>query len=792
MKRRRVSKLGLKYMASTLFPAILVLVIASVICYNTISQSRVSTITQEVQRQATAKNLDAYNSLDKVIAEVNLLSKYSIMYNFMVTDSADDHYFSQTKATLALNEFSEFDRSIIVSSWVAVFDKGLFKSDGKCNYKRENITDFSVFPWYNVNKLNLGEIYYSKSYITDVNKAEANDRVISAICPVFDKTTHVLIGAYGVDISMRYINTLYVLEGYSTAVLFITDENGELLYFSDGVTSKRYEFAETFIKSTNLLNRDQVEFRSNLYRCVKVHAADKGWNLLYMIDNDRITSSVNSIAMPILVTFLIASVGLTIIMSIFIIRFVERIKLVTASTKDIASGKYDNRMVVDSDDEFGELALAFNETIDKLKSVAEFDEITKVYNITTFYRIAEDMIKSNDEMTGRYAIVRLDIDHFRLINDLYSWQTGNNILIHIANCIKNNIADKGICGRISGDIFVMCVKHKDKYELESILLDIKNEIMKYDIMIELNPHFGIYQEAEKDIPVYLMCDRAGVALSVIKGNLLNTFSYYDNAIGRKNTDIKFIEANMHSAIEQNQFFILLQPKFDMFDNKIVGAESLVRWEHPEKGLIRPDLFVPIFEKNGFVISLDEYVWEETCKNIHNWLEAGYDVVPISVNVSRIHIYDKHFLDTITGLVKKYNIPANLLELEFTESALLDDVAELYSLMEQLKENGFKLLMDDFASGYSSLNTLKSASFDIVKLDRDFINSICKSDRDRLLVTSTVALINSQNMEIVVEGVETEEQVNALKKAGCRIAQGYYYSRPINVSEFEKVAYKKED
>lgn len=788
MKKHRVSKLGLKYMASTLFPALIVLIIASIVCYSVVSQNRISTINKEVQEQATAKNSEFNDSVNKVIELMGLKDGYDIIYNYMINYDSKQKFYFQTKAVKLMNDFATYDKSIVTSSWLSIFDKGFFQSDEYCNYMKTSVEDFSVYDWYDVNLLNAGDMYLSKSYITEINKAEANDRVISVVCPVFDKKTNVLIGAYGIDISMRYINTLYVLEGYDTAIVFILDEAGELLYFSDGVTKERYEYAEEYIKNNDIVKKSEATFRNKDYSLVNVRAADKGWNIVYMIDREKIESSVNTIALPLLITFLIAAVLLTIIMTVFIVRFVERVKLVTNSTRDIANGKYDNRMVVDSDDEFGELALAFNETIDTLKHIAEYDETTHVYNISTFYNVAERLIKANDDFTGKYAIVRLDIDHFRIINDLYNWQVGNNILLHIATCITRHLPSGSICGRLSGDIFVMCIKHINKYELESILMNIKNDIVKYDIMVDLNPHFGIYLEAEKDIPVYLMCDRAGVALSVIKGNLLNTFSYYDNAIGRKTTDIKFIETNMHSAIEQNQFFIQLQPKYDMHTNKIVGAEALVRWEHPEKGLIRPDMFVPIFEKNGFIISLDEYVWEETCKHISKWIKYGLKPVPISVNVSRIHIYDKHFIEKIFELVKKYDIPPELLELEFTESALLDDIDELYQLMQQLKEHHFVLLMDDFASGYSSLNTLKSAPFDTVKLDKDFISEICKSERDRLLVSSTVSLINCQKMDIVVEGVETKEQVEVLKDAGCRVAQGYYYSRPVNVSVFEKLAF----
>ena len=221
----------------------------------------------------------------------------------------------------------------------------------------------------------------------------------------------------------------------------------------------------------------------------------------------------------------------------------------TNNTSEISRGKFDNRMVIDSDDEFGELAIAFNDTIEHLQYKAEHDDITDVYNISTFYVQAERIIKNSQFDRKKYSIVRLDIDHFRMINDIYNWQVGNNVLLHIAECIRRHLADDSICGRISADIFVMCISYESIEQLEEILIAIKEDILTFEIIVNINPHFGVYLDAECDMPVYLMCDRAGMALSLLKGNLLATASYYANTINRKNMDIKFIENYMQNAIQ---------------------------------------------------------------------------------------------------------------------------------------------------------------------------------------------------------------------------------------------------
>lgn len=246
-----------------------------------------------------------------------------------------------------------------------------------------------------------------------------------------------------------------------------------------------------------------------------------------------------------------------------------------------------------------------------------------------------------------------------------------------------------------------------------------------------------------------------------------------------------IENEMFTALNEKQFQVFLQPKCDITTSRVIGAEALVRWIHPTRGLIRPDLFIPLFERNGFIIKLDEYIWEETCKLISEWMKKGYPLVPVSVNVSRVHIFDPEFCDKITNLVYKYDIPFHLLELEFTESSFVANSDELYHLMSILKKRGFTLLMDDFGSGYSSLNMLKNSPVDIIKLDREFLNESSTTENGRIIINSTISMILKLKKQIIAEGVETAEQAHFLLNAGCSIAQGYYYSKPIDIPAFEE-------
>lgn len=222
----------------------------------------------------------------------------------------------------------------------------------------------------------------------------------------------------------------------------------------------------------------------------------------------------------------------------------------------------------------------------------------------------------------------------------------------------------------------------------------------------------------------------------------------------------------------------------------MGAEALVRWIHPVKGLIPPGQFIPLFEKNGFILKLEPYLWEEVCKNLKKWKDEGKKLVPISVNVSRLHLYNPGLQDIICGLADQYGIPRSILELELTESMFFEDMSNLSRVLNQLKVEGFTLDMDDFGSGYSSLNMLKNIPIDVLKIDREFFNETVATDKGKTVIKYTVAMAHELSMSVVAEGVETEVQAKFLLDVGCHVAQGFYFSKPMPTEEFERVCWKE--
>ena len=416
---------------------------------------------------------------------------------------------------------------------------------------------------------------------------------------------------------------------------------------------------------------------------------------------------------------------------------------------------------------------------------AEYDTLTGIHNMQAFYTHASQLITNHSDR--QYVIVRMDIDRFKVINDLYGLDEGDRLLKTIARWLSERMDRFSTCGRFSGDLFCMCV-HDPLDGVVDFLRELTERLAKYPLSSLVVPSFGICRVDDPETPINALCDRAQLALKTIKGNVLLTYAVYDETLRCRILEEKNIENNMHEALASGQFYLNLQPKVHIATGRIVGAEALVRWKHPEQGVIAPDRFIPLFERNGFIIHLDEFVWEETCKLLRAWLDAGHMAMPVSVNMSPMHIHDTRLCEKVLALTRTYDLPPHLLEIELTESVFLDNDSELCSAVRQLQSHGFLFLLDDFGAGYSSLNMLKTLPVDVVKLDRGFLSEVAATERGKTVIRHTIALARDLNMRVIAEGVENAEQAAFLYDAGCMMAQGYYYAPPIAPEEFARRAF----
>lgn len=322
-----------------------------------------------------------------------------------------------------------------------------------------------------------------------------------------------------------------------------------------------------------------------------------------------------------------------------------------------------------------------------------------------------------------------------------------------------------------------------EYDKEEDLVDFIRQIdrrIRCFKEVNLRLAYGVYSASDKTMELRQMEDRATMARRAAKKNILTNILFYKEQFKDSLYNRKFIEENMQAAISQRQFMMYLQPKYSITMERIVGAEALVRWHHPERGMIYPDNFIPIIEENGFIKKVDYYIWAEACRFIKRCLDAGLTPCPVSVNVSRVHLRDDACIGVLLDMINSSGIPKWLLELEITETA---DDQQISKKALQLKEEGFTLLMDDFGSGYSSLNILLETPFDVIKLDKKFIENMMVSAKGKLILEQVISMANKLDLGLLAEGVETEEQIALLKSIGCDHVQGYYYAKPMPEDEF---------
>ena len=419
-----------------------------------------------------------------------------------------------------------------------------------------------------------------------------------------------------------------------------------------------------------------------------------------------------------------------------------------------------------------------DERIKEMNRYIEIDSLTGLYNREAFYEKAAEMIKENPEV--QYSIVYLDISCFKVVNDLFHNETGNLILKTAANYFQKKINPQiGLSGRIEADHFVLCVP-QDTLDMDRLMKELDDTIKTLGISHNILFFGGVYPVIDVNLPVDQMCDRARMALSKIKGNYVRRYNFYD--VGMRDRMLKE-QRDMEFALKDNQFTIFLQPIFRPETNEIVSAEALVRWFHPDSGMISPGYFIPVFERNGFIVKLDRFVWETVCKFLRSRLDAGKKIVPISVNVSRLNFYSFDLLIFLLNLLKKYDLEPWMLKLEVTESAYTDNPQQLIKIINQFKENGFPILMDDFGSGYSSLNMLKNIDIDVLKVDMAFVREIELSERARTILLMIIGLAKELGMGVVTEGVETQTQLDYITNMGSVDIQGYYFSKPLAVKDF---------
>lgn len=412
---------------------------------------------------------------------------------------------------------------------------------------------------------------------------------------------------------------------------------------------------------------------------------------------------------------------------------------------------------------------------------AERDELTGMFNKHAFYRRVRERITNSP--AENFVMLSFDIDRFKIFNDLFGTTTGDKLLRDIGISVSPMASENVIFSRLESDHFA-CFAKAELVDAAVISKFISEWLNDYTSLYKLTISIGAYLVDDVGLDVSLMCDRALLAERTVKNSYTDKFAFYDSKMWETMLDEQRLAADIDQGIEFRQIFPYYQPQYNQVTGELVGAEALARWMHPEQGLISPNVFIPVFENNGLITRLDVYLWEEVCVFIRRRLDEGKRIVPISVNISRKDFFRLNLVEHLSSLIAKYELSPDMLRLEITESAYMDDPDQLIGITTALQAAGFFIEMDDFGSGYSSLNTLKNVPVNLLKLDMRFLEKgVGEDDRSGIILNSIISMANWLNLPVLAEGVETARQAEYLRTLGCSLVQGFLFSKPLSETDF---------
>jgi diguanylate cyclase (GGDEF)-like protein len=435
--------------------------------------------------------------------------------------------------------------------------------------------------------------------------------------------------------------------------------------------------------------------------------------------------------------------------------------------------------------------LAYEKIARKIELMKSMDEVTGLLKYDKFKEVAQNLLNQSSPDV-QYAIVSTDFAHFKYFNEVYGFRNGDEVLRDFASLVaKHNPRAVAACRDYADNFLIMVTVKSEEALISNIdnfnktFTDNQNE--RYmDSKLELCS--GVYIITNPEAGIVQALDNANTARKILKEKGNTGVLMFEPSMRVNRMRELAILHMLEDAIDNSEFRLYLQPKFSLETGALVGAEGLARWEKADGEIVMPGEFIPPLEKSGKIVQLDFYMYEMILRQQRKWLNAGYPVVPISVNLSRHHIHDEQLVEKLVGLLEVYGIDSGLMEIEITESAFIEDQTALIELMKEIKERGFLVSIDDFGTGYSSLSMLTELPADIVKLDKEFLKH-SDSESTKGMLNNVIRLIKDNRMDVVCEGVEIEEQAKFLAKAGCDTGQGYYFSKPIPVAEFEKLYFQ---
>ncbi|HBG2472056.1 TPA: EAL domain-containing protein [Clostridioides difficile] len=606
-----------------------------------------------------------------------------------------------------------------------------------------------------------GKKYVSSPYVDEVNKSI---KKIAISVPLLnnDKVVGVLYCTYNINTLMKLINISFY---ENNSISYVVKNDGTIILHpqGDSLSKNIYKLLEqdNDIQEVNRLKKELQENKTGATvlnmleerRYLGYATMDNGnsennyikdWNLIFSIPETVVFSNSKQIINR--AVYAVLSIVLIFVAIIFYIIYIKK-----SNEKEILSLAYE-------------------------------DKVTYIGNQNKFYRECSKYLL--DKPSLNYIIVYFDINNFKMINDTFGYEFGDNLLITIAKALKEELTEGEVYARLSSDYFAIFCDYKNGRnkiirKLDNIRSNIESNL---SIVFEISLCVGIYFVEEGEVDIQKAVNKANMARSVAKGKNIN-YAIYNEDVRNKLSEESMILDDIKIALVKNQFEVYYQPKFSLVTGEMIGSEALIRWNHPEHGFISPAVFIPIAEKSKLILKIGRFVFERVCNDLYEWKKQGKKIVPVSVNLSRVELYQSDIVKFINKTIKMYNLSSDFIEIEITETVAINELNILKNVLNELRTYGFSISMDDFGTGYSSISCLRDMPIDILKLDKSFLGGIEHDERSRNIAKSIVSLAKSLDLVVIIEGVESKEQAELMKQFGCDLVQGFYFARPMPAKNF---------
>ncbi|EMJ5407419.1 bifunctional diguanylate cyclase/phosphodiesterase [Clostridioides difficile] len=606
-----------------------------------------------------------------------------------------------------------------------------------------------------------GKKYVSSPYVDEVNKSI---KKIAISVPLLnnDKVVGVLYCTYNINTLMKLINISFY---ENNSISYVVKNDGTIILHpqGDSLSKNIYKLLkqDNDIQEVNRLKKELQENKTGATvlnmleerRYLGYATMDNGnsennyikdWNLIFSIPETVVFSNSKQIINR--AVYAVLSIVLIFIAIIFYIIYIKK-----SNEKEILSLAYE-------------------------------DKVTYIGNQNKFYRECSKYLL--DKPSLNYIIVYFDINNFKMINDTFGYEFGDNLLITIAKALKEELTEGEVYARLSSDYFAIFCDYKNGRnkiirKLDNIRSNIESNL---SIVFEISLCVGIYFVEEGEVDIQKAVNKANMARSVAKGKNIN-YAIYNEDVRNKLSEESMILDDIKIALVKNQFEVYYQPKFSLVTGEMIGSEALIRWNHPEHGFISPAVFIPIAEKSKLILKIGRFVFERVCNDLSEWKKQGKKIVPVSVNLSRVELYQPDIVKFINKTIQMYNLSSDFIEIEITETVAINELNILKNVLNELRKHGFSISMDDFGTGYSSISCLRDMPIDILKLDKSFLGGIEHDERSRNIAKSIVSLAKSLDLVVIIEGVESKEQAELMKQFGCDLVQGFYFARPMPAKNF---------